>query len=124
MTSLCLYGRARVEESVLLRVESGRDADLQDRETESQSQTLHQSPQTTGEEKEYEKGRGAMSTLCFCSNEFSMCRVETLPAECTLTCSTHTTPSAAETAMKARREIADYMKSGRIERARIRVSGE
>ena len=30
--------------------------------------------------------------------------------------------SAAETAMKARREIADYMKSGRIERARIRVS--
>jgi hypothetical protein len=27
-----------------------------------------------------------------------------------------------ETAMKARREIADYMKSGRIERARIRVS--
>ena len=30
--------------------------------------------------------------------------------------------SPAETAMKARREIADYMKSGRIERARIRVS--
>ena len=29
---------------------------------------------------------------------------------------------AAEGAMKARREIADYMKSGRIERARIRVS--
>ena len=28
----------------------------------------------------------------------------------------------AETAVKARREIADYMKSGRIERARIRVS--
>jgi vacuolar protein sorting-associated protein IST1 len=27
-----------------------------------------------------------------------------------------------ETAVKARREIADYMKSGRIERARIRVS--
>jgi vacuolar protein sorting-associated protein IST1 len=26
-----------------------------------------------------------------------------------------------ETAVKARREIADYMKSGRIERARIRV---
>lgn len=35
-----------------------------------------------------------------------------------ITC-TYTT---AETAMKARREIADYMKSGRIERARIRVS--
>ena len=30
--------------------------------------------------------------------------------------------SPAETAMKARREIADYMKSGRLERARIRVS--
>lgn len=26
--------------------------------------------------------------------------------------------------MKARREIADYMKSGRIERARIRVSDQ
>ena len=36
---------------------------------------------------------------------------------------THThTLLIAETAMKARREIADYMKSGRIERARIRVS--
>lgn len=34
---------------------------------------------------------------------------------------THTLYSVAETAMKARREIADYMKSGRIERARIRV---
>ena len=35
---------------------------------------------------------------------------------------THTRTLTAETAMKARREIADYMKSGRIERARIRVS--
>ena len=30
--------------------------------------------------------------------------------------------NTAETAVKARREIADYMKAGRIERARIRVS--
>ena len=29
----------------------------------------------------------------------------------------------AEQALKARKEIADYIKSGRIERARIRVSG-
>ncbi len=29
----------------------------------------------------------------------------------------------AEVAMKARREIADYIKNNRIERARIRVSG-
>ena len=35
---------------------------------------------------------------------------------------TCTHSDAAETAVKARREIADYMKSGRIERARIRVS--
>ena len=68
-----------------------------------------------------------MSTWCLSSNEFSMYRVirpPPPPAKYTLTCWSCTTSPAAEVAMKARREIADYMKSGRIERARIRVSGE
>ena len=37
-------------------------------------------------------------------------------------CDMRTHTDTAETAVKARREIAEYMKSGRIERARIRVS--
>ena len=58
--------------------------------------------------------------VCVCVCEVDL-RVFDIMRECKGVISTFSC-LVAEQALKARKEIADYIKSGRIERARIRVS--